>query len=100
METRSLKELLEIILDNQKYFSTGLCVWISDLTFNNIINKKEKTLILTYLRPYLPKYKYPFTYKNYLSNDLVFSWKPGNIKPRINFINKHIKLNTTSNEGN
>lgn len=89
---RNIKQLLEIMLDNQQEFSSGLCGWISNLRFENIINHDEFLLLRKYINDNRPnKFSSISAYKN---RDSGFYWKRKDIKPRIKWIKKHIKLNS------
>jgi hypothetical protein len=81
---RTTKELLEIMLKNEGYFNCGLCDWVSRLFINNIISLDEKYKLKTYIRE-----NKPFNWRTFLKS--AYYWKPGNIKPRIKWIKKHIK---------
>jgi hypothetical protein len=81
---RTTKELLEIMLENQDYFSDGLCHWIDRLYINKIISPHEKYK----LKIYIEKNK-PFNWRTFVNS--AYYWKPENIKPRIKWIKKHIK---------
>lgn len=77
------------MLDNQQYFDSGLCFWITKLMGKGIITWKEAYL----LEDYIQKNK-PFTLYNLLG--IGWWWSEGNIKPRIKWIKKHIKKNNYS----
>lgn len=93
---RSIKELLQLMLDNQYLFETGLCFWVWDLRRVNleapIISIDECKLLKTYVNKNRP---HTFSSFNVLLNCTSrYYWKKGNIKPRIKWIEKHIKLNS------
>lgn len=89
---RSIKELLEIMLDNQQDFSQGLCSWVSSLRYEQKINHIEFVLLRNYIGNNRPnRFSSIGAYKNRSSS---FYWKRGDIKPRIEWIKKHIKLNS------
>lgn len=46
---RTIKELLQIILDNQNYFSTGLCNWVYMCHLNDLINLEEYLCLRDYI---------------------------------------------------
>lgn len=87
---RNEKELLQLMLRHQEYFSLGLCSWICNiLIFEKIITKEECRLLLDYIEKNRPSiYSSIDAYKN---RGRHFYWKEGNINPRIKWINKHIK---------
>lgn len=89
---RSIKELLEIMLDNQQEFTHGLCSWIGNLRYEHIISHSEFLLLKIYIYENRPnKFSSISAYKNRNSG---FYWKRKDIKPRIKWIKKHIKLNS------
>lgn len=85
---RSIKELLQVMLDNQHLFSTGLCKWFDSLLWNNLISHKENHLLIIYLKTHKPS-----TF-NALFIENSHYWKPRYLEPRIKWINKHIKRNS------
>ncbi len=80
---RTIKELLELMRDNDQFFVTGLCGWAANLWMDDFITSKEHTLINCYLENNLPPKK-----------PNKFCWRIAGIKPRLKWINKHIKLNS------
>ena len=82
MENRSIKEILQLMLKHQDYFSFGLCHWIAKLNSWNIINRKEYLIIYDYINSEKPKG----------SSD--FWWEKGRIKPRLKWLEEHIKINS------
>jgi len=92
MKNRTIKELLQLMLDNQKLFSTGLCFWTIKLFSSRLITENEYFLLNDYIKANRPsKYSSIDAYK-YRNTNLY--WKENNIKPRIKWLNKHIKLNS------
>jgi hypothetical protein len=81
---RSIKELLQIMLDNQQLFEGGLCIWALNLRINYIITFEEKEIILKYIIKNDVNKRYKET---------GYWWKSNNIKPRLKWIKKHINLN-------
>ena len=79
--TRSIKELLELMLEHKELFGCGLCFWINTLFFRKLIKKSE----LISLRGYIIANK-PENKKN-----IGYWWKKRNIAPRIKWINTQIK---------
>ena len=74
------------MLENEKFFTYGLCAWVNDLNMHRIINSTEWDILRKYIQDHRPWY-----------SSLLYSgdyyWTPGNIKPRIRWIKKHIKKN-------
>lgn len=92
MQERRIKELLEIMLSHKECFEDGLCLWSTNLWCQDHITYTEKNILKSYIRKNRP----PF----YSSLDVLmhtadaYYWFSGNIKPRIKWIEKHIKLNS------
>lgn len=85
---RTIKELLKVMLDNQKLFKNGLCTWNKMLYKNNIITFDEYFEVETFIRQNRPSaFSSIDAFKH--SKD-AFYWECGNITPRIKWINKHI----------
>mgnify|MGYP003640951016 CR=1 FL=1 len=89
---RTIKQLLQVMLDNKDLFNSGLCHWIDQLWFRSKINDDESRLLGKYIRENKPS-KFS-SIDAWCSRNNHYYWKPGNITPRINWINKHIKLNS------
>jgi len=89
MKTRTIKELLQLMLDNQNLFCKGLCGWSTELGYYGLINSSECSQLIKYIDDNKPSklHHYFFGNGNYY-------WNPGEIKPRIKWIKKHIKLNS------
>ena len=86
MKERSIKELLQLMLDNQNLFREGLCSWSGELYFiKNKISYKEYDLLYNYINK-----NAPFSYKINIFNTSAYFWKKGDIKPRIEWLKKHI----------
>lgn len=68
METRSIKELLQVLLDNEKYFKHGLCGMRMDMRVYGVIDLSESNVLNDFLIENLPApnygnyYKYSFPY--------------------------------------
>lgn len=83
---RTNKELLQVFLDNQHAFSTGLCNWTDKLS--GILSWEERLKIENLIE----KHK-PILAKLGISKDSKWNyyWKKGEIKPRIKWLKKHLK---------
>ena len=97
MGQRSLIELLELMLKNQKLFygnsfTGGLCNWIYKLFEKNIITSAEYSLLFKYIQNNRPAYKWYNIYMMFNSNN-NFYWRKGLLTPRVNWIQEHINLN-------
>jgi hypothetical protein len=83
MNIKSIKELLELML----------CDWAFSLNANKLITMDELGILLKYIknnRPWI--FSSLDAFELYFFPDAYY-WKMGNIKPRLEWINKHIKLN-------
>ena len=86
---RNIKELLTVMLENERLFNHGLCTWVSNLQIYGYITSGEYGVLHKYVKnnvPFLVKLKLGY----HMSG---FWWKSDNIKPRIKWIKKHIKKN-------
>jgi hypothetical protein len=88
MKERSIKELLQLMMDNQDLFYDGLCFWAYDLYLKKIISTSERNL----LEDYISK-NAPFLYKINPFKDGYY-WKKRGIAPRIKWLHYHIKKNS------
>ncbi len=89
---RSIKELLQLMLNNKHLFIDGLCQWNRALCQNQLIDYKEYSTLEDYIddnAPFFFTIKRSFWYRGYR-----YYWPKGDIKPRLKWINKHIKLNS------
>jgi len=86
---RSIKELLKVMLDNQRYFYHGLCRWAGELEYAKLLSNKERQLLQEYIhknRPFMLSSMDAFKHRH---SDLY--WSRGEISHRIKWIKKHIK---------
>lgn len=77
------EELLNVFLQNQVYFKSGLCQWSETLFSNGKITYQELIYILSVIRE-----RKPFIAKLL---GKAYYWKIGEINPRIKFLKKHLK---------
>jgi len=89
---RTIKELLEIMLERKSLFHLGLCVWSQRLYNRDLMSYSEYSLLKKYINENRPKWYSSFD--ALLHNWSVYYWEPGDIKPRIKWIQKHIKINS------
>lgn len=92
---RTIKELLQVMLDNQQYFEDGLCSWVTDLYWESkfkLITHNEVAKIKAYITENRPsKFSSISAFKN---RHREYYWEVGNINPRIEWLKKHIKKNS------
>ena len=82
-EERTIKELLQLMLEHQELFNNGLCLWVGRLYWCNCITSTESKSLSVYIQKNRPKNFY------WLTGDEYY-WKYGDIQPRIKWIKKHI----------
>ena len=90
---RSIKELLAVMLDYQDYFRYGLCFWTNNLSEFGLITREESYRLRKYIDNNRPKWYSSFSAFVTAIYPSGYYWKEGDIKPRIEWIKKHIKLN-------
>jgi hypothetical protein len=92
---RTRKEILQLLLDNINLLQFGLCGLAWRLNNLRMISLEECLDIREYIKSQRPKK----TYKqyNYIRLNYDYYWKPGNAKPRIAWLKKHIELNSNVN---
>lgn len=83
---RTEKELWEQVLSRTDLFVTGLCRWVDSLRLLGVISSEEESILDLSLVCNLPDYKVS-----------RYSYPPGEIKPRIEWIKNRIKQ--LENEG-
>jgi hypothetical protein len=94
---RSIKELLELMLHNEPLFSTslgeGLCAWAEGLYFSELIPESEMNFLLDYIRDNRPSQFSSWNTFKTRRKAPYYYWESGDIRPRIKWIEKHIKIN-------
>lgn len=89
---RTIKELLELMLSRTDLFRFGLCQTVNKLYFTDIITVEECNLVEHYINSHRPS---KFSSINaYIHRNDTYFWTKGDIKPRIKWLKKHIKLNS------
>lgn len=79
---RSVKELLRVMLDNQKLFRDGLCSWVNYLRYSELITYEERLRLNYFINQNKPTIV--SKYSRY--------WFPkGEIQPRLDWINYHLQ---------
>lgn len=87
---RTIKELLQVMLQHKDLFETGMCYWVGTLDIQGIITESEARALSKYIRCNRPYY---FSWTNFI-NGYTPEWHffpPGKLKPRIYWIKRHIK---------
>src|SRR5574343_263501 len=88
-ETRSLEELLQIILDNIEGLETGLCGLVGDLRRNGTLTTTEADVLLTHI-----SYNRPSKFSSilaYINRYSCYYWPEGLKYPRKKWLKKQIK---------
>lgn len=86
---RSIKELLELMLSQKQLYRSGLCRWVQDMHSNDIISWEESDVLFLYIQANRPS---AFSSINaFKCRDTPIYWKLGDIKPRLKWLEKHIK---------
>jgi hypothetical protein len=93
---RTIKQLLEVMLEHQELFESGLCAWSMYLYYTNIITVDERIILLEYIRKNKPsKYSSWSAYKEQTNSCRIgYYWEHRDIKPRIKWVKQHIKRNS------
>lgn len=86
---KTIKELLQLMLDSQQHFQSGLCNWIDNLYVYNVITSFEFSKLKNYIRCNKPNLLHNIIYSNG-----SYWWRYGDIFPRIEWVKKHIKKNS------
>jgi hypothetical protein len=86
---RTTKELLEVMLEYQDFYDTGLCAWVNSLHLCKIISTEEGFHLKNYIRNNRPS-KYS-SFESFKQRNYLYYWENGNLAPRIKWIKKHIK---------
>jgi len=79
---RTEKEILQLMLEHQELFESGICGWVRLLYHCDLISECEADLMTV------------FTYANRPQNERIigfYFWSYGLIQPRIEWINEQIK---------
>ena len=88
---RSIKELLQVMLQHKDLFETGMCYWVSTLHEKDIITESEEEALDDYIARNRPDY---FSWTNFVKGYDKrggYYFPSGEIKPRIYWIKTHIK---------
>lgn len=90
---RTIKELLQVMLNNPRYFENGLCGWKNNLYIAKLINGKEYWALRDYIEVNRPFICSSFDVLNQRISSNPYYWKIGKIEPRIEWLKKHINKN-------
>lgn len=90
---RTIKELLQIMLDNPQHFETGLCRWANYLYSGELITSEEYRVLRNYIKTNEPFIFSSFDVLNQRISSSPYYWEVGKIEPRIEWLKKHINKN-------
>lgn len=90
---RTIKELLQIMLDNPQHFENGLCMWTNNLYYGELITSEEYWILRNYIKTNRPFICSSFDVLNQRISLNPYYWKVGKIEPRIKWLKKHINKN-------
>lgn len=90
MKTRTIKELLELMLEHKNLFTEGLCKWVHSMDYEDIITPNEYFVLLKFIENNRPEFKWYNLYMAF-NNMHGFYWACGFITPRIKWIKEQIK---------
>ena len=86
---RGIKELLELMLSQKQLYRSGLCKWVQDMYDKDIISWEESDVLFLYIQANRPSaFSSISAFKR---RNFTFYWESGDIKPRIKWLEKHIK---------
>jgi hypothetical protein len=86
---RTIKELLELVLENIGMMRLGICSVVWDLYNDDVITLDEYNDLNDYIDDNRGSHYYRL--------ERCYFWKPGLKRPRIAWLKKQIKLNTDIN---
>ena len=86
---RTIKELLELVLENISIMRFGICSVVWDLYDDDTITLDEYNDLNDYIDANRGSH--------YYRPERCYFWKPGLKRPRIAWLKKHIELNTDIN---
>jgi len=89
METRTIPELLQVLLDNEDLFKGGLCVLTNTLYNRDIITVEEMDLLNGFLSESLPTATYSNNLLRYPTHRYCFPY--GQWQPRKEWLQKQIE---------
>lgn len=87
MKTRTIRELLEVMLNNIDIMDNGLCTLAYTLLEDGVFTEDEFITIYGYIQR-----NKPVNLHTIMSLDGYY-WEIGEKRPRIKWLKKHIKLN-------
>ncbi len=90
-QERTIKELLQLMLEHQDLFVDGLCNWRNSLMYTDIISLEEYYVLKYYIKKNKPSMFSSWgVFKHRIGFSDIYYWTPYKIEPRIEWLNKHI----------
>lgn len=90
-EERTIKELLQLMLEHQELFNDGLCNWKSSLMHKSLISLEEYYVLKYYMRENKPNmFSSWHVFKHRIRFTDVYYWTPNKIEPRVKWLKQHI----------
>jgi hypothetical protein len=95
---RTIKELLQLMLDHQEYFDTGLCLWTTRMYQNGLFTSEERNCVRDYIRNNRPtdKWTYDALFYQKKPERSTYYWTVFEIGPRKRWLKRHIRKNSSS----
>lgn len=85
---RTIPDLFKIMLENTRFFNSGMCAWICSLCECDIINLAEYRILKRFISEMGPE---PITpQQSYYDHSSIYYWPSGDIQPRLRWINYHL----------
>ena len=92
-KVRSIEELLIDMREHQELFRDGLCGWAIGMYGHSKITLEEYMILKKYIKANRPGlFESVKSFIAYIQLEAYY-WKIGEIAPRIEWLEKHIKLN-------
>lgn len=85
---RDTKELLQVMLEHQDLFVSGLCEWTNHLYRRGRITYDEADELKIYINKHRPSMFSSIDAFKHRNKDYFWTW--GDITPRIKWIEKHL----------
>lgn len=90
---RTIKELLIILRDHiiaENPYEEGICFYIADLMYNDLITFKEFIILRNFMHENRPLYGDKFYRHRHRADVSIYYWKYGDFKIRVQWLNHKI----------
>ena len=88
---RPIQELLQIMYDHPRLFSTGLCLWALSLREVGKINYREYDHLRNYIDNHRPEFDPEDVFM--ICKSAHYFWESCAITPRLEWLEYHIRIN-------